>query len=564
MPNHIFNKTVLIGPSEVLKKVEEQLLVDTIIRSSWESKVAALVERESFFLEDPSESIKGTMAHRAIELEQVGSYKSASNVGFSLGLGKPMPDSLNISEGSSGTLGMTLLATDEQMQRMQKGRRFHIGADLERAWEGYKKIAVDKNISYASKYSKENLIELVKKVDPEVLKLGRQYLENLEQHGYTSWYEWSIANWGTKWDAYDVQDWRGGANKSELQIVYSTAWSPPISGLAHIVERYGVAVVTGYHDEGGNFSGSSILLPKGWVIDKEKYSELEGVNLDEKGAIKQVEECTFSDREGRLSGVVSDVNEAKKIVKELMLEQTLLNANTLTVEQKAVTKIKRLWARKVKKQEPLESGWVDEVFKGNNALSEHGNTWFVLSSLNAIDGLSDSYVKSLWEYLDEKNYVAIDQCMGVLGMSVRQVWQQNGWIAGIDIAQRKIEKTSQSQAQEYVQRALFGALLTNRWMVVRQLEPLVNSNMLPESVNQNWIDWANGSFYELGKFVDCPPVLREQILENIVENKNGTTRPDTMAREAYEEVKSLLEFKKIEKNIELVKEHSTKKKSLGL
>jgi hypothetical protein len=37
------------------------------------------------------------------------------------------------------------------------------------------------------------------KVREEALQLGMTYLRNWGKYGYPTWYEWSIANWGTKW-----------------------------------------------------------------------------------------------------------------------------------------------------------------------------------------------------------------------------------------------------------------------------------------------------------------------------------------------------------------------------
>lgn len=49
--------------------------------------------------------------------------------------------------------------------------------------------------------------------------LGDKYLYNKEHFGYTTWYDWCIENWGTKWNACDVI-WYGND-----YVVFDTAWS---------------------------------------------------------------------------------------------------------------------------------------------------------------------------------------------------------------------------------------------------------------------------------------------------------------------------------------------------
>ena len=56
----------------------------------------------------------------------------------------------------------------------------------------------------------------------------------LAVYGYSDWYNWCIANWWTKWDAYDVEttieeDLWIGWDINSCTILFQTAWSPPIA-----------------------------------------------------------------------------------------------------------------------------------------------------------------------------------------------------------------------------------------------------------------------------------------------------------------------------------------------
>ena len=52
---------------------------------------------------------------------------------------------------------------------------------------------IEKLLTRFNKYSEE-----------QCLKIGKQYYDNYEDFGTTSWYHWCIGNWGTKWNACDI------------------------------------------------------------------------------------------------------------------------------------------------------------------------------------------------------------------------------------------------------------------------------------------------------------------------------------------------------------------------
>lgn len=95
------------------------------------------------------------------------------------------------------------------------------------------------------------------------LKVDTQALRSA--YGHDNWYDWSRANWGTKWDLGDearVED-RG----EELRIWFDTAWSPPFQWLKTVLSRYPEWSGEMAYAEGGmgfwgvvQFGGGLILL----------------------------------------------------------------------------------------------------------------------------------------------------------------------------------------------------------------------------------------------------------------------------------------------------------------
>lgn len=81
----------------------------------------------------------------------------------------------------------------------------------------------------------ERLKEQVKKDSQEKLdklyEMGKQYIFNIKNYGFATWYDWCRANWGTKWNSYD-----GYADGNIVE--FSTAWSSPEPIIAKIAEMF--------------------------------------------------------------------------------------------------------------------------------------------------------------------------------------------------------------------------------------------------------------------------------------------------------------------------------------
>jgi len=63
-------------------------------------------------------------------------------------------------------------------------------------------------------------------INKNIFELGKKYYFNVKNYGTPTWYEWSINNWGTKWNAYDcdILDEEDMVNSNHT-ICFQTAWS---------------------------------------------------------------------------------------------------------------------------------------------------------------------------------------------------------------------------------------------------------------------------------------------------------------------------------------------------
>jgi len=73
------------------------------------------------------------------------------------------------------------------------------------------------------------------------------------------WYSWCCHHWGTKWGAYDVEDWIR-ISDSMWTLFYYTAWSPANAFYLHISTRYpDIVFKQEFADEGGNYVGFNTI-----------------------------------------------------------------------------------------------------------------------------------------------------------------------------------------------------------------------------------------------------------------------------------------------------------------
>jgi hypothetical protein len=83
-------------------------------------------------------------------------------------------------------------------------------------------------------------------------ELEAQWASNQEKYGFGTWYEWNMANWGTKWDAGDLTI--NSQDDNEVGVYFETAWCPPIA-FYETMEELGFTINATYGEESKAFIG---------------------------------------------------------------------------------------------------------------------------------------------------------------------------------------------------------------------------------------------------------------------------------------------------------------------
>ena len=98
---------------------------------------------------------------------------------------------------------------------------------------------------------------------PITKKMSEEYLKKF---GSDNWYDWAIHNWGTKWGAYDINNWDGDT------ISFFTAWSVPEPFYEALSEKFPKAEFeVKFADEGGGWCG--IYLWREGIKHELEYQE---------------------------------------------------------------------------------------------------------------------------------------------------------------------------------------------------------------------------------------------------------------------------------------------------
>lgn len=194
------------------------------------------------------------------------------NVDFNIVI--PRPEELDITSGShSYDIPSRYFHTEEAERKLAKQRRI-IGNVLEILYnntmtqkEFVKTVMADEKLikkikafkGWYSRKSKNIKYAMKKKELTETLENYIKGFFNIKRYGERDWYDWSIKNWGTKWNAGDTVVY------SDF-IEFQTAWSTPIPVFVELSKRLkNVEINVDYADEDIGSNCGSLLIINGNV-----------------------------------------------------------------------------------------------------------------------------------------------------------------------------------------------------------------------------------------------------------------------------------------------------------
>ncbi len=117
--------------------------------------------------------------------------------------------------------------------------------------------------------------------DPEYQELLKKYEANKAKYGHTTWYDWCIENWSTKWSPR-IEEWtiNDFPNGSEIYAYYETAWSPADGLIREVSRQFPTLLFTVSSDEEGRSFSCVSAFSKGEMV-AEAGCELDADNVPE-------------------------------------------------------------------------------------------------------------------------------------------------------------------------------------------------------------------------------------------------------------------------------------------
>lgn len=184
---------------------------------------------------------------------------------------KPMPEDLKIEKSSRSSAGLKLyiasinpLVSDFSWvdKKVELNDFFKIMISI------FKRDCTDNIEKYILRNSEISL--LIEKYDKDlenVLSLGKKVFNNYKNYGVSDWYDWSVNNWGTKWNACNtniVGDYNA--------VYFDTAWSPSIEIADKLASMHPkLKIIYEYAEEQTGFYSGRITYENGVIFSNVEF-----------------------------------------------------------------------------------------------------------------------------------------------------------------------------------------------------------------------------------------------------------------------------------------------------
>ena len=157
-----------------------------------------------------------------------------------------------------------------------------VGAVVKRKYKGVDEVD--------EKIDEEPIFSFMNILPPPEDKLDEYHAvhgyANGEKTGDTeyNWYNFNVREWGTKWDARDVDLLE--EHKTSLHYKFDTAWSPPTPVIEKLAQQNpNLNITLEYREEQGwggevNFNGSVTVVVKEWDVPDTHAEEIEANHGD--------------------------------------------------------------------------------------------------------------------------------------------------------------------------------------------------------------------------------------------------------------------------------------------
>lgn len=195
-----------------------------------------------------------------IKTDQIGSFDFNKVI--------PMPEELNIECGSVTDrcieIALTAINPITPDYGVQKEEQCYFDEivkklNYEKAFACYRTLLGRNEIDAA--------LNLIDKEPKEAIGIGQTAIKNMEQYGASTWYDWRILNWGTKWNAYNSE------LREDNTIEFQSAWNAPTPVIRKLSLIFKRALIT--HEWADEDIGSNCgkMVYYGGEILEEYYPE---------------------------------------------------------------------------------------------------------------------------------------------------------------------------------------------------------------------------------------------------------------------------------------------------